>query len=145
MSNPDPETPVVVEVHSGGDPVDLSGNGIVISMNDLLTHKEYMFGVDQRNKALFNNINYALLKQNLITWSSAGFPDSTCIYSFSVEMPNENMCSDGIVRDCWDYIPFVLGMTIGHFIAGIQLRLSGIRLTYSVGTGPVVLNVHATR
>jgi len=118
---------------------------ILISMDDLLSNKAYILGVESRNKAVFNNINYDLLKQNLVTWASTGFPDYTNIYSFPIEISNGSICSDGNIRDCWEYLPFLLGMPIGQFVAGIGSKLSGINLTYSFNTELSTLNIHASR
>ena len=118
---------------------------ILISMDDLLSNQAYILGVESRNKAVLNNINYDLLKQNLVTWASTGFPDSTNIYRFIIEIPNGNMCSDGNVRDFCEYISFLLGMQINDLPARIQSKLSGIRLTYSISADPFALNLHASR
>ena len=119
--------------------------GIIITMDDLLSNQAYISGVETRNKEVLKNINFDLLKQSLVTWASTGFPDSTNIYSFQLETPNGNMCSNGVARDSWEYLPFLLNLTIGQFVAAIQSKLSGINISYSLAANPIVLHLHATK
>lgn len=131
-------------------PTPVSTPSILISIDQLIASNATLVATEQGNKQRLEGLDTTLFLQNLHTWAGAGYPDSFIVYNFSLVMPtkvgNAYMCSDGVNRTLWDYVPFCLGYPILTFVANLQMRVSGIKLTASLTEDlTVVLSIHATK
>ena len=131
-------------------PAPVSTPTILISIGEFITANATLVATEQGNKQRLESLDTTLFLQNLHTWAGAGYTDSYVVYNFSLVMPtkvgNAYTCSDGTNRTLWDYIPFCLGYPILTFVANLQARVSGIKLTASLSEDPtVVLSIHATK
>ena len=107
-----------------------------ISLKDLLHSTDYFSHLETTNKQVFNNLDYQVLKINLVTWVGKGCPDAYTVFTFPVVGITENglyKCSDCTIRELEDYAKFFLNMDISELIASYQSKLGGIKLSYSVG------------
>lgn len=95
------------------------------------------------------SLNYSVLKMNLYPWAANGFPDSYPAYEFPVIAKDEFngviRCSDGNLRNIWEYISFILNSSLQEFIQLYEKNLSGIRLSYSIQKNPYILVIHVTK
>jgi len=131
-------------------PTPVSTPSILISIGELITANATLVATEQGNKQRLEGLDTNTLLQNLHAWAGAGYPDSFVVYNFSLVAPtqigNAYLCSDGVNRTLWDYIPFCLGYPILTFVANLQARVSGIKLTASLTESPtIVLSIHATK
>ena len=123
--------------------------GATIRFDNIKTYHDELLAIEIANKATFENLDFTVLKGNLLTWANLGFPFSYIAYVFIVKCPpiQKSMyeCSDGVVRNIYDYIPFFLGRPVVDLIANYQAQLQGIILTISLGTVPYSLQLHVSR
>ena len=130
--------------------ISFSTNSVLISMDELLQTTSKCLTVENTNKATFKNLDYDVLKGNLITWAAKGFPDSYRVYELPVSIPDgiSNQlipCSDGTMRNIWDYIVFFLGSTLHELMDVYNTNMDGITLTFSLQANPYILVLHVIR
>ena len=129
--------------------ISFSTNSVLISMDELLQTTSNYLTIENTNKATFQNLDYDVLKGNLITWAAKGFPDSYRVYELPVSIPDISNqlipCSDGIMRNIWDYIVFFLGSTLQELMDVYNTNMDGITLTSSLQANPYILVLHVIR
>ena len=120
-----------------------------IRLDHIQSYQENMLAIETSNKTTFENLDFTVLKGNLLSWAKIGYPDSYIAYVFPVKCPpiqgSLYECSDGVLRNVYDYIPFFLGYPVVDLIARYQAQLQGITLTISLGTDPYSLQLHVSR
>jgi len=82
------------------------------------------------------------IQQNLIQWASAGFPSNYQVLSVALIRPTP--CSDGKVRDMYEYISYLTGSTIDTLTTAFQSKFLGIRFSYILSANNCV-NLHACK
>jgi hypothetical protein len=88
-----------------------------------------------------SSVNSENLRAALFSWAAAGFPNIYVVISIPLVLPAA--CSDGVVRNTYDYIEWLTDAKIPNMIAAIQTRLTDIEASYSIsGT---TFRVHVTR
>ena len=126
-----------------------SDSGFLLSINDIMNSRETLVATEETNKATLTSLDFNLLKTNLYTWASKGYPDSYVAFSFPIISPGTTngalSCSDGNSRNIWDYIPFFLGKSVSELFESYQAQIHGITLTYSLQASPFIMNMHVTR
>jgi len=124
-------------------------NAYIIKLDDIDSSLQTIIQKESNNKNAFINIDYDLLKKNLFTWAANGYPDSFKAYKMTMNDPTVTngryTCSDGVFRDVWEYIPFILGMSIHELVSSFQGKLKGMTLSYSVEINPTTLNLHVSK
>lgn len=124
-----------------------------ISLDDIInTHQTYL-RTEEQIKGNLTSLDFELLKTNLYTWAAKGYQDSYAAYQLPVyPLPPDTPkpaaaipCSDGVLRNIWDYIPFCLGMSIGELLQSYEAKLYGISLAYSLQANPYILVIHVTK
>jgi hypothetical protein len=115
-------------------------------MDELLQTTSNCLTIENTNKATFQNLDYDVLKGNLITWASKGFSDSYPVYELPVSIPDISNqlipCSDGTMRNIWDYIAFFLGSTLQELMDVYNKNIDGVTLTFSLQANPYILVLH---
>lgn len=76
------------------------------------------------------SVNRDALRTNLFSWASNGFPNIYIVLSIQLTLPS--VCSDGVTRNCYEYIEWLTSKKIPDMIAGIQNGLTGIEASYSI-------------
>lgn len=129
--------------------VGLSTTNFLVTMDDLLEITNTYKTIENTNKLTLQNLDYDMLKKNLFTWATNGFPDSFPVHQLPITVPPEATqlinCSDGVMRNIWDYIVFFLGSTLQELMDSYHTNVDGITLTYSVQANPYIVVLHATR
>lgn len=129
--------------------IGLSTTNFVLTLDDVLDVSKGYAVIENNNKYLFQNLDYALLKTNLFIWATQGFPDSHSVYQLPVSLPpgetGQIRCSDGALRNIWDYIAFCLGSTLQELMDYYHKNLNGITLTYSLQANPYIVVLHVSR
>jgi hypothetical protein len=69
------------------------------------------------------------LRPQMFTWAAAGFPAIYVVQQFTVSPPAS--CSDGVTRNVYDYVVYLLGKNMGEVIADIQALCVGVQISYS--------------
>ena len=70
------------------------------------------------------------LRSPLFQWAALGFPDIYILQSFTVTPPS--VCSDGVTRTMIEYIEYLLETNLTTLITGLQSRLMGIQVSFSI-------------
>jgi len=97
--------------------------------------------VDTATLQQLKTVSSDTMRAVLFSWAAAGFPNIYVVLSIPLVLPAS--CSDGVVRNTYDYIEWLTGATIPDMIAAIQARLKDIEASYSIsGT---TFRVHVTR
>ena len=114
----------------------------------IMQSQEALRLLEETTKQKLFTIDFALLQKNLLQWAANGFPASLPVYEFALTpqaiSTNQYRCSDGVSRNIWDWIVFVLGCDIQTYIEIIEKHLLGIKLTFSLQEQPsIVLRLHA--
>jgi hypothetical protein len=115
-----------------------------IRLDNILNSNEYFLHFEEENKSVFNNLDYNVLKINLIAWIAKGYPDAHAVFTFPVTGLKENglyKCSDSTSRNLEDYVPFFLQMPLLDLISNYQAKIGGMTLSYSIGADSVELLV----
>jgi hypothetical protein len=124
-------------------------NAFVIRLDDIDSSMQVLVNKELKNKNILNGLDFDILKKNLYMWAGGGYIDSYESYRFVLNDPNivngRYSCSDGIFRDVWGYIPFILGSSIQELVQSYQLKMKGISLSYSVQINPITLILHVSR
>ena len=103
-----------------------------ITIDDLLNSTAAILKKEADDKTTLEgigNMSYDTLKNNLLTWTSAGFPNVYEIHRVSIVPPN--LCSDGVSRDLAGYIQFCSGKTINEHVAVLQARVQGMSISFA--------------
>jgi hypothetical protein len=124
-------------------------NAYVIKLDDIDSSLQTLIQKELNNKNILMNLDYDLLKKNLYTWAANGYQDSFMAHKFILNDPTvtngKYTCSDGVLRDIWKYMSFILGMSIQELVTSFQAKLKGIVVSYSVEINPITLNLHVSK
>jgi hypothetical protein len=104
----------------------------VLTMSDLLSDQTVVVAKEQADKLLLETIgtqSVGNLRPKLVEWVLKGRPDAFPILSLAIYPPA--CCSDGLVRDLTDYIPFCSGKTIREHVALLQAKLPDIYVSFA--------------
>jgi hypothetical protein len=77
----------------------------------------------------------------MFAWAAAGFPSIYVIQQFTVSPPA--VCSDGVTRNVYDYVEYLLGQEMGLTIAAVQAMCIGVQISYSFQGN--TLRIHVSR
>ena len=128
----------------------MSSQPNIISLAQLVNSVQTLAATEVRNKTILETMNSETLIQNLHGWASVGFTDSHPVYEYqlspSAKIDGKYRCSDGVLRDIWEYIPFCLGYSINDLVANLQQQVTDIKLSFSLQEEiTVILRIHATK
>ena len=93
---------------------------------------------DLRVGNTIGTITFESLRASLLQWGARGFPNAYVVHEVPIAAPS--VCSDGVVRNLTDYIPFCSGKTIQGHIASLQARLPDIAVSFAY-SGTAILIV----
>lgn len=103
-----------------------------ITMDDLITSTQFILKKEADDKLVLegiSNIPQSQLKDKLLEWAIAGFPNVYEIYKIVITPPT--ICSDGIVRNLPDYIVFCSGKPIYDHVSALQQKVTGISISFA--------------
>jgi hypothetical protein len=81
------------------------------------------------------------LRPQMFEWAAKGFPAIYVVQQFTVSPPT--VCSDGVARNVYDYVVYLLGQEMGPTIAAIQALCVGVQISYSFAGN--TLRIHVSR
>jgi hypothetical protein len=141
------ENPLIVSLLATSD-TSIACSG-AITLDTIQSTIQELKRIEKNNHDILQNLDYDTLETNLHIWGIHGYSDSYLVYEFILTEPEvvngRYMCSDGVLRDVWEYIVFVLGSSIQTMLDIHQLNLQGITLGFSVKPSPITLGIHAIR
>ena len=128
----------------------MSSQQSIISLAQIVNSVQTLTATEIRNKMILETLNAETLIQNLHGWASVGFTDSHPVYEYTVypsaKINGKYRCSDGILRDIWEYIPLCLGYSLNDLVANLQQQVTDIKLSFSLQEEiTVILRIHATK
>jgi hypothetical protein len=95
--------------------------------------------IDRISVLAFVNPDVEDLKRKLFQWTSLGFLPNFTIYSITLEPPNK--CSDGVVRNTFEYANYLLATTLSAKFQELQSKLPGMTLSYSLPPSEIRMHV----
>ena len=126
-------------------PTGPTGPTYLMTLDQLVQYHDTTLESENTDKVSMNVIiNPATsgIQQNLIQWASAGFPSNYQVLSVSLIRPSP--CSDGKVRDMYEYISYLTGSTIATLTTAFQSNFLGIRFSAIISANNAV-NLHASK
>jgi hypothetical protein len=121
----------------------------IIKIEEIENFSQRTLEYETMDRHVLQSLDYAVLKMALYTWAANGFLASYRAYEFPIlakdEINDTIRCSDGNLRNIWDYISFILNSSIEDFIQSYEVNLSGISLSYSIQKNPYILLIHVTK
>jgi hypothetical protein len=117
----------------------------IMTLDQLVQYHNTTLDSEAKDRAsLISIINPSTseIQHKLIQWASAGFPSKKQVLSVSLVHPSP--CSDGKVRDMYDYIFYLTGSTIDYLTATFQSKFLGIRFSAIISANNCV-NLHASK
>ncbi len=103
-----------------------------ITIDDLLSSVEVLTQKENEDKALLEgigNMSHDTLKNKLLSWATAGFPNVYEITRVTINPPA--LCSDGVNRNLADYIVFCSGKTINEHVEVLASKVTGMAITFA--------------
>lgn len=82
-----------------------------------------------------------ILRPQMFAWAAAGFPAIYVVQQFTVSPLA--VCSDGVTRNVYDYVVYLLGQEMGPTIAAVQAKCVGVQISYSFSGN--TLRIHVSR
>ena len=132
--------------------IDLSANSIVpiININSLLNSQAALLESERVAREKIFTIDFELINTTLLKWAATNFQQSYVVYEIPLTpqqlSPRQYRCSDGVTRNLWDYLYFVMGCDLSTWADKVDEHLFGIHLSFSVQEEPsVVLRLLAER
>ena len=103
-----------------------------ITLDDLLNSVEVLSKKESEDRILLEtigNMSSLQLKEKLVLWAIAGFPNVYEIHRVAVVPPQT--CSDGVSRDLSEYIQFCSGKTVHEHVAVLQEKVTNIVISFA--------------
>lgn len=103
-----------------------------ITIDDLLSSVEVLTQKENEDKATLEgigNMSHDTLKNKLLSWATAGFPNVYEITRVTINPPA--LCSDGVNRSLADYIVFCSGKTINEHVDVLANKVTGMNITFA--------------
>lgn len=122
-----------------------TGPTYIITLDELQQYYDTTLESENKDKIAMNfiiNPSTSGVQQNLIQWASAGFPSNYQVLSVALIRPTP--CSDGKVRDMYEYISYLTGSTIATLTTAFQSNFLGIRFS-SIISANNCINLHASK
>jgi len=117
---------------------------MVIDISELLASHAVVQATEATDRATLSvllNETRETLRPQMFVWAAAGFPAVYVVQQFTVSPPA--ICSDGVARNVYDYVVYLLGQEMGPTIAAIQALCVGVEISYSFQGN--TLRIHVSR
>ena len=108
----------------------------ILSEHDVIAQKEV---TDRAELVKIGETTPEQLRPALIAWAKAGCPAAHRLFSVSVTPPA--VCSDGVARDFFPYVEYVLGAPVHTYMMQLQDKLVGMTLSYSINPNEIAIHV----
>lgn len=122
--------------------VEEAPSSFLVTLDELLSSRDVLLqreANDARTLSLIENPDPFSLRNKLLEWAAAGFPDAFPVFSVSVVPPE--VCSDGVARKLYDYIAFVCGQTLADKLKVLEAKLKGISVVNSFSETTITVHV----
>jgi hypothetical protein len=117
-------------------------NPYIITLDELLSSQDVLRQKEADDKVLVDTIDNpdpVELRGKLYQWAVQKFPDSFPVFSVTIRPPA--VCSDGIVRELYDYIAFCSGVSLGDKLTSLQAKMQGIQVLNSYSGDTITIHV----
>ena len=103
-------------------------NNYIATMDDLLQNQTTAHQQEDTDRAgLQPFVTPTDFSAPLSRWASSGFQSPFTIFSVQFTVPA--LCSDGIKRNPYDYICFLLGQSVDAQVESFQEKFQGIKIS----------------
>jgi hypothetical protein len=119
-----------------------SGPVYIITFDELVTSQQALLSKESADRIIlqrFVSPDSEEMKRKLLQWAGLGFPDTFCIFSVSIDVPSK--CSDGAVRNKFQYVEYLLEDTLGNKFQALAQKIPGMVLSYSLPENQVCMHV----
>lgn len=119
----------------------------IISLSDIVNTIDIIKTRENDDRTLIKTItqiNEEDLRNRLVGWGAAGFPDTHKLYT--LQFNRLEKCSDGVIRnDVLQYFQYLEPeVSIVNTLNTLEARLPGMALSYSY-TNDFIIHVHVSR
>ena len=117
---------------------------MVIDISELLASHAVVQATEATDRATLSvllNETRETLRPQMFVWAAAGFPAVYVVRQFTLSPPA--ICSDGVTRNAYDYVVYLLGQEMGPTIAAVQALCVGVQISYSFQGN--TLRIHVSR
>lgn len=114
----------------------------IMTIEDLMSSRDAIIHTETNDRSTLLDLsspNENALRSSLFQWAGAGFPDIFPIASVSIIPPA--VCSDGVTRVLFDYVPYLTGKSISEIMEVLQVKLHGMQLSYSLPNNGIMFHV----
>lgn len=123
---------------------------VFITLDQLKESTGALVATEKGNKKILEFFDASEYTANLHQWAALSFQHAYPICAYKLTSPlrkgDQYLCSDGIYRTIWDYIPFCLGYEFTTYMNTLQTKFEGFSLSYSVQIDPsILITIHATK
>jgi hypothetical protein len=112
----------------------------ILGEHDVIAQKEV---TDRAELVKIGETTPEQLRPALIAWAKDGCPAAHRLFSVSVTPPP--VCSDGVTREFFPYVEYVLGAPVHSYMVQLQAKLVGMTLSYSINSDTKEIAIHVTK
>lgn len=113
-----------------------------VSIDDILGEHDVIVQKEVNDRAELVKIGEKTpdeLRPALIAWAKEGCPAAHKLFAVSASPPA--VCSDGVTREFFPYVEYVLGAPVHAYMVQLQSKLMGMTLSYSIDTSQIAIHV----
>ena len=126
-------------------PTGPTGPVFVMTMEQLLMTQQnakQLETTDKTNLAvLLNHPTTSAVTPAFLQWASLGFPPIYVLRSITLSCPT--VCSDGMTRNVYDYVSWLLEGDLSSQVQAFATNFSGMEMSYSISGNTI--NIHVTK
>lgn len=124
------------------DPNEVPPPVYIITLDQLLESQQALSSKESTDRVALQRFvepDFEEAKRKLLQWASLGFPEAFCIFTINIDVPTK--CSDGVVRNKFNYVEYLLGDTLANKFQVLQQKIPGMVLSYSLPDHQVCMHV----
>jgi len=114
-------------------PTGPTGPSYLLTLEQLMNDQTATLQQETNDRTELSSIvtpNIGQLNPLFIQWATAGFPSNYTILSFIINPPTT--CSDGKVRNMYDYISYIIGKDLAESVTKFDSFFQGMTIAYNI-------------
>ena len=122
----------------------ISGPTYVMTMEQLLASHANIVQQENADKSRLSPLitpDTNSLTPAFMNWTSQGFPNIYIL--FSIQLAPPTVCADGVVRNVYDYVSYLLGKDLSAQIQQFDTNFLDMTMSYTISGN--IVNVHVSR
>jgi len=115
----------------------------IVTLEELMSSHAVIVAQEANDRATLNplvNPTREAYRPQLFAWAAGGFLGGYIVQTIPLTPPS--VCSDGVTRNVYDYVVYLLGQDMGTTITGIQALCIGVLISYSISGNALRIHVN---